>query len=81
MVALENFGNSPEFALANKFSEIVLEMFDGSVPLVIVAGACATLLSSSLVCLPPADRVLVLSETVDAILQAFNNHPVTDLLN
>ena len=68
-----------EVRMAKSFAKVIDEMSDESITIVTVCGACASLLTTYFSDLKPADRVLLLSQTVDAIISGDRAHHDRDL--
>ena len=70
-----------ELVLATGFDNVVEQVFPtGAIPVDKVAGAMASLLGTYCLNLPPPDRILLISETVESILKLFRDNHDHDLL-
>jgi hypothetical protein len=67
--------------LAEGFDKIVNAAFrNGNISVDVVATGCAILLSTYSLHLPLHDRAAILSETVEAIIASYREHPDEDLV-
>lgn len=72
---------SEEIQLAETFDSAVGAMYADKVNVTKVAGACAVLLVTYLSQVAPNDRVLLINETVEAILSGITEHCDADILH
>lgn len=72
---------SQEVTLAITFDAAVSAMYADDVNVTKVAGACAVLLTTYLTRVKPTDRILLINETLEALLSGISENCDGDLLH